>query len=86
MLLLNPGSPTFPHHQRTRLGSVALLELAADAVHAELMLLGDSPGASNPCTPAKITYDRTGLIAASVAGDPVERMSFRPPQAPPLRM
>ena len=86
MLLLDPGSPTFPHHQRTRLGSVALLELTADGVHAELVLLGDTPGAPNPATPASVTYDRTGLIEASVAGEPVERMAFRPPRAPRLRV
>ena len=86
VLLLDPGSPTFPHHQRTRLGSVALLELTADGVHAELVLLGDTPDAPNPCTPASVTYNRTGLIEASVAGERVERMAFRSPRAPRLRV
>ena len=85
-LLLDPGSPTFPHHQRTRLGSVALLELTADGVRAELVPLGDTPDAPNPTTPASITYDRAGLLDASIAGERVERMSFRPPQAPRLRV
>ena len=86
MLLLDPGSPTFPHHQRTRLGSVALLELTADGVRGELVPLGDTPDAPNPTTAASVTYDRTSLIDASIAGQPVDRMSFRPPQAPRLRV
>ncbi|MDE2696540.1 MAG: hypothetical protein OXH97_08505 [Chloroflexota bacterium] len=53
MLLLDPGSPTFPHHQRTRLGSVAIFELTTDGVRAKLVPLGDTPDAPNPTTPPR---------------------------------
>ena len=86
-LLLDPGSPTFPHHRTTRLGSMALLELTADGVRAEIATLGETPGAPNPCTPAAIAFDRERVLEASIGGEPLERgkrMAFRPPQAPPL--
>ena len=56
------------------------------ASRAELVPLGDTPDASNPTTPASITYDCTVLLEASVAGEPVDRMAFRQPQAPPPRV
>jgi putative phosphoesterase len=86
VLLLDSGSPTFPHHKRTRLGSVALLELTADFVRAEIVPLGETPGSPNPTTPASITFDRERVLAASVGGEPVERMAFRPSMAPRLRV
>ena len=84
VLLLDPGSPTFPHHQRTRLGSVALIELARDYVRAEIVPLGETLGSPNPTTAARVVFERGRVIEASVAGQPVERMAFRPALAPPL--
>ncbi len=86
VLLLDSGSPTFPHHKRTRLGSVALIELTHDYVHAEIVPLGETPGSPNPTTPASIVFERGRVIEASVGGQPVERMAFRPSMAPPLRV
>ena len=48
VVLLNSGSPTFPQHKDLRLGTVALLELAPDTLHAEIVLLGETPGKPNP--------------------------------------
>ena len=49
VLLLNSGSITFPHHKELRLGTVGLLELEPGALHAEIIVLGDTPGRPNPC-------------------------------------
>jgi hypothetical protein len=46
--VLNSGSPTFPHHKDLRLGTVGLLELAPERLHAEVVVLGHTPGKPNP--------------------------------------
>jgi hypothetical protein len=48
VVLLNSGSPTFPQHKDLRLGTVGLLELTPTALHAEIILLGQTPGKPNP--------------------------------------
>jgi putative phosphoesterase len=48
VVLLNSGSPTFPQHKDLRLGTVGLLELAPNRLHAEIVLLGQTPGKPNP--------------------------------------
>jgi len=48
VVVLNSGSPTFPHHKDVRLGTVGLLELAPGKLHAEIVLLGQTPGKLNP--------------------------------------
>ena len=48
VVVLNSGSPTFPQHKDLRLGTVGLLELAPDWLHAEIVLLGQTPGSPNP--------------------------------------
>ena len=48
VVVLNSGSPTFPHHKDLRLGTVGLLELAPGKLHAEVVVLGHTPGKSNP--------------------------------------
>jgi putative phosphoesterase len=48
VVLLNSGSPTFPHHKELRLGTVGLLELTPTALHAEIIVLGQTPGRPNP--------------------------------------
>ena len=89
-LLLDSGSPTFPHHRATRLGSMALLELSTDRVCAEIVRLGDTPGAPNPCTPARLELSRGGLIRGSVAGKERDvsmgAFRWRPKGAPPLQV
>jgi putative phosphoesterase len=51
VVILNSGSPTFPQHKDLRLGTVGLLELAPNTLHAEIVLLGETPGKPNPGTP-----------------------------------
>lgn len=48
VLLVNSGSPTLPHQKETRLGSVGLLELDGDHLHAAILPLGHSDGRRNP--------------------------------------
>ena len=48
VLLLNSGSLTLPQNKTLRLGTVGLLELAPDRVHAEIIALGQTPGKPNP--------------------------------------
>jgi uncharacterized protein len=48
VVLLNSGSPTFPQHKDLRLGTVGLLELTPTSLHAEIVLLGHTPGKPNP--------------------------------------
>jgi hypothetical protein len=48
VVVLNSGSPTFPHHKDLRLGTVGLLEVAVESVHAEIIVLGHTPGKPNP--------------------------------------
>ncbi len=51
VVLLNSGSPTFPQHKDLRLGTVGLLELGWRTLHAEIVLLGHTPGKPNPGQP-----------------------------------
>lgn len=48
VVVLNSGSPTFPHHKDLRLGTVALLDLTPKRLHAEIVLLGHTPDKPNP--------------------------------------
>jgi hypothetical protein len=48
VVVLNSGSPTFPHHKDLRLGTVGLLELEPGKLHAEVVVLGHTPGKPNP--------------------------------------
>ncbi|HMS59173.1 MAG TPA: metallophosphoesterase family protein [Tepidiformaceae bacterium] len=51
VLLVNSGSPILPHHLSTRLGCLGVLDITRDRVRAEIVVLGESPGLRNPCTP-----------------------------------
>ena len=86
VLLLDPASPSFPHHRTTRLGAIALLEVEPDLLRAEIVLIGETPGAPNPCTAASVAIERDRLVEASLAGEPVETIAWRPAGAPPLRV
>lgn len=55
VVILNSGSPTFPQHKDLRLGTVGLLELTPNTLHAEIVLLGETPGKPNPGTPMTLT-------------------------------
>jgi putative phosphoesterase len=63
LLLVNPGSPILPHHRETRLGCVGLLELSPDAVRAEIVVLGETPGRANPCRAQALHFPRPAVSA-----------------------
>ena len=48
VVLLNSGSITFPRHKDLRLGTVGVLELTPGRLHAEIVVLGHTPGRLNP--------------------------------------
>lgn len=89
-LLLDSGSPIFPHHRSIRLGSMAVIEVTRDGVRAEIVPLGETPGLPNPSTAVQVEFDRGGLLGASIEGvaqDVSEgRWRWRPRAAPPLRV
>jgi uncharacterized protein len=71
VVIVNSGSPTLPHHKETRLGTVALLELTPDRLHAEIITLGPSEGRPNPGTPQHIVIEERRVVAASRNGAPL---------------
>ncbi|MCH2171910.1 metallophosphatase family protein [Myxococcota bacterium] len=54
LLLVNPGSPTLPHHKEFRLGTVGLLNVQPHELTAEIRVLGQTPGAPNPGNSQKL--------------------------------
>lgn len=54
VLLINSGSPILPHHLSTRLGTLGVLTVSPGRAEAEIIVLGHSEGAPNPCTPMKL--------------------------------
>ena len=48
VMLMNSGSPSFPRQKELRLGTVGLLEITKNSVHAEIILLGETEGRPNP--------------------------------------
>jgi uncharacterized protein len=70
VVLLNSGSPTFPQHKDLRLGTVGLLQLTPNHLHAEIVLLGQTPGRPNPGQPRTLEI-RDG-----------HAVSYEPPEMP----
>ncbi len=70
-VLMNSGSPNIPHHKETRLGTVGLLEVTRNRVHAEIILLGQTEGSPNPGTPRHLELYERRLVAATLNGDPL---------------
>jgi putative phosphoesterase len=58
VLLVNPGSPTLPHHKEFRLGTVGLIEITPQALSAEIRVLGHTEGARNPGSASQVTLRR----------------------------
>ncbi len=58
VLFINPGSPSLPHHKEYRLGSAAVLDIEPDRIRAEILLLGETEGSPNPCTPGTLEIVR----------------------------
>ena len=62
VVVLNSGSPTFPQHKDLRLGTVGLLELAANRLRAEIVLLGHTPGRPNPGQAMRLEIQDGGVV------------------------
>ena len=63
----NSGSPTLPHHQSTRLGTVGLIEVDADRLTAIVVRLGDGPSKGgavlpNPGVELRLEVSRRDLL------------------------
>lgn len=54
VVVLNPGSPTLPHHREYRLGAAAMLEVTPAGMRAEVVALGETPGMRNPTLPRSL--------------------------------
>ena len=65
VVVLNSGSPTFPHHKDLRLGTVGLLELSSGRLNAEIQLLGHTPGKPNPGTARRLEIHHDQVIQLS---------------------
>ena len=50
VLQINSGSPTHPHQYSLRLGTVAVIEVDASGIRADIIRLGESEGLRNPGT------------------------------------
>jgi uncharacterized protein len=70
VVLLNSGSPTFPQHKELRLGTVGLLELAPHRLHAEILLLGQTPGRPNPGQPHTLEIQDGQVVSHTPAETP----------------
>ena len=76
VLLVNPGSPNLPHHLSTRLGTVAILEITAGRVRAEVLALGPSEGLRNPCHAQHVVVAGGRVVEASLAGQSLTPEEF----------
>ena len=61
VVFLNPGSPTLPHHKEMRLGTVGLLDLTPKTLHAEIVVLGETPGSPNPGISQELIIEKEWL-------------------------
>jgi putative phosphoesterase len=73
VVLLNSGSATFPQHKDLRLGTVGLLELAPNRLHAEIILLGQTPGRPNPGQPRQLQIQEGQVVSESPIGLDIAR-------------
>lgn len=76
VLLINSGSPILPHHLSTRLGSLGILEVTKDRVHAEILALGPTPDLRNPIIPQHVVLESGLVVEASYAGHAITAEDF----------
>lgn len=58
-IIMNSGSPIFPQHKMTRLGTAGLIEIMGDDLRAEIVLLGETDGRPNPGEPSTVLVHRS---------------------------
>ena len=68
VVLLNSGSPTFPWNKELRLGTVGLLELGPDELHAEIVVLGHTPSRPNPGRASTLDIQRKSQVRPAENG------------------
>ena len=80
VLLINPGSPSLPHHLSTRLGTLGRLTIGAGRVEAEIFALGPTPGRRNPGRAQRVVLEQGRVVEAVLGGAPLTEAEFlRPP-------
>ena len=79
VLLINPGSPSLPHHLSTRLGGMALLEVEPHRLAVEIIALGPSNGARNPTRPQHVVIEQGTVVEASLDGMAISAEEFLKP-------
>ena len=79
VLLINPGSPSLPHHLSTRLGGMAVLEVQPYRLAVEILALGPSDGARNPTRPQHVVIDHGQVVEASLDGHAIPPDEFLKP-------
>ncbi len=76
VLLINPGSPSLPHHLSTRLGGMGFLTITPHRLEAEIIALGPSEGHRNPTRPQHVVIEHGKVVAASLDNHPIEPAEF----------
>lgn len=79
VLLINPGSPSLPHHLSTRLGAVGILSVQPHRLTVKIIALGPSEGARNPTRPQHVVIDRASVVEASLDGHAIPPEEFLKP-------
>ena len=76
VLLINPGSPSLPHHLSTRLGAIGMLTVTANRLEAEIVALGPSGGQRNPTRPQHVVIEHSKVVEASLDGHAIDAEEF----------
>ena len=76
VLLINPGSPSLPHHLSTRLGAMGVLTVTPNRLEAEIVALGPSEGHRNPSRPQHVVIEHGQVSEASLDGYAIGRDEF----------
>ena len=76
VLLINPGSPSLPHHLSTRLGALGILTITPNRLETEILALGPSAGHRNPTRPQHVVIEHGRVVAASLDSCPLQPDEF----------
>ena len=76
VLLINPGSPSLPHHLSTRLGAIGMLTVTPHRLEAEIIALGPSEGQRNPSRPQHVAIEYGHVVEASLDGHAITPDEF----------
>ncbi len=79
VLLINPGSPSLPHHLSTRLGSLGILTVGPERLEAEIIALKPTEGHRNPIRPQHVVIERRRVVGASLDGREIGAQEFLKP-------